>query len=115
MTETDIKLIERFTKSLSDDTESWVESYHGSNGDSWYQWDGPTYTNDRGESIQFFDGLNGPGAYVNGIVKWKVGYWDRMNLFSMRMRIFGHNLRLMKKRCRIKSMSEYENNLKNAL
>jgi len=102
----------RFVDSLEQDIDKWEIKYCGaSTGDSWVEWHGPEYTNERGERIQFFSGLNYTGAYVNGRVQYAIGRWEWLFKSKRLKKAF----RKMKTHVRAKEKKEYNEKLMKAL
>lgn len=82
----------RFIDSLEQNIDKWEAKYCGGGpGWSWTEWHGPEYTNDEGERIQFFSGLNYTGAYINGRVGYAIGRWEW--IMSRRLRKAFRNMK----------------------
>ncbi len=115
----DIKLVRsfyksRFIDSLEKDYDKWDSKYCGaSNGDSWVEWHGPEYTNDDGERIQFFFGLNYTGAYINGRVGYTINTLEW--LFETNSRRLRKATRRMKNHVRAKDRKKVNDKMIKAL
>jgi hypothetical protein len=87
--------------SLEKDYDQWKIKYCGGGpGDSWTEWHSPDYINKNGEKIQFAFTLNYNGAYINGRIRWTVGFLQNYNIFSHMTRRYKRALKRMKKHLR---------------
>ena len=103
----------RFIDSLEQDKDKWIMKECAGGDISWTEYHGPEYKNEAGERLQFSFSLNYTGAYVNGIIMWKIPYV--LNPFSHRCRRFMTAKRKMIEACKTRAIQEYNNILMNAL
>ncbi len=102
----------RFIDSLEQDINKWEMRKCNGYDSSWTEYHGPEYKNESGEKLQFCFTNNDPGAYINGILMWKISFF---NPFSRRGRRFEEARLKMIKACELKVIEERNNILFNAL
>lgn len=78
----------RLIDSLEKDYKEWNFECHSSYVGSYYKYKSPEYKNTTKKKIQFIVGDIAYGAYVDGYLKWDLGFFQKYNLFSYRTRRF---------------------------
>jgi hypothetical protein len=108
--------MDRFIISLEEDIDLWKRKDVGaSTGETWSEWDGPSYTNEVGETITFGQNLLYTGCWINGRIGWTVGFWRFINPFSKKSRRLRKALRNMKYHVNQKRKREHLKTLKKSL
>lgn len=75
--------IDRITQSLIEDKEKWVREVMCGMDGCFVDYYSPKYTNTNGGTVMFSD-KGFAGAHIDGMLAWKIGFWDYNNPFSER-------------------------------
>lgn len=105
----------RLIDSLENDYKEWKQEGHSSYIGSYYEYKSPEYTNTESKRIQFTIGDITYGAYVDGHLRWELGFLQKYNIFSYRTRRFWMAYLKMRSYVKQKIESKYAEELMKSL
>jgi hypothetical protein len=105
----------RLIDSLEKDYKEWRREGHSSYIGSYYEYKSPEYKNSESKRIQFTIGDVTDGAYVDGYLRWDLGFFQKYNLFSYRTRRFWVSYWRMRYYVKQKIESKYTEELMKSL